>query len=179
MKKTAKGHCVSENKFPFTCNSRSLEYWSFIHQLSQFLSFHVYIKYLPWDNKGIMLSVLVSSWPCLSVLVTKSRPALVIAWTVAHQAPLSMGFPRQVGSHSLPGLIGNRWAIIWTMQCGKWCFREAKGTTEPKSMPVWSGGDRELDSTTKDHLSSVTWFSNVRSRDGKVQQTILEKELVP
>ena len=58
-------------------------------------------------------------------------------------------------------------------------FREAKGTTEPKSMPVWSGGDRESDSTTRDHLSSVTLFSYVRSRDGKVQQTILEKERVP
>ena len=28
-------------------------------------------------------------------LVAKSCPTLVIPWTVAHQVPLSMGFPRQ------------------------------------------------------------------------------------
>ena len=28
-------------------------------------------------------------------LVTKSCPTLVTPWTIAHQAPLSMGFPRQ------------------------------------------------------------------------------------
>ena len=28
-------------------------------------------------------------------LVTKSCPTLATPWTVAHQAPLSMGFPRQ------------------------------------------------------------------------------------
>ena len=148
--------------------------WNIDHSFINCLIFiipHIYSKYLPRDNKGMMFSVLV-----LPDLVSTS---FVIPWTVAHQAPLSMGFPRQVSSHSLPGLISNRWAIIRTMRCHKCCFREAKGTTEPKRMPIWSGGDRELGSTTKDHLPSVTLFSNVRSRDGKVQQTILEKELVP
>ena len=35
-------------------------------------------------------------------LVTKSRLTLVTLWTVAHQAPLSMGFPRQAYLSRLP-----------------------------------------------------------------------------
>ena len=35
-------------------------------------------------------------------LVTKSCPALAIPWTVAHQAPLSMGFSRQEYWSGLP-----------------------------------------------------------------------------
>ena len=35
-------------------------------------------------------------------LVTKSYPALATLWTVAHQAPLSMGFPRQEYWSGLP-----------------------------------------------------------------------------
>ena len=35
-------------------------------------------------------------------LVAQSRPTLVIPWTVAHQAPLSMGFPRQEYWSRLP-----------------------------------------------------------------------------
>ena len=33
--------------------------------------------------------------PCGGDLVTKSCPTLVTPWTVARQAPLSMGFSRQ------------------------------------------------------------------------------------
>ena len=35
-------------------------------------------------------------YPCGGGLVTKSCPTLATPWTVAHQAPLSMGFSRQV-----------------------------------------------------------------------------------
>ena len=35
-------------------------------------------------------------------LVTKSRPTLVIPWTIAHQASMSMGFPRQECRSGLP-----------------------------------------------------------------------------
>ena len=38
----------------------------------------------------------------LGVLVTKSCPTLAIPWTVAHQAPLSMGFSRQEYWSGLP-----------------------------------------------------------------------------
>ena len=37
-----------------------------------------------------------------SVLVAESCPTLVTPWTVAHQAPLSMGFPRQEYWSGLP-----------------------------------------------------------------------------
>ena len=36
------------------------------------------------------------------VLVTKSCPTFAILWTVAYQAPLSMGFPRQEYWNELP-----------------------------------------------------------------------------
>ena len=39
--------------------------------------------------------------PCFCS-VTKSRPTLAIPWTVAHQATLSMGFPRQEYWSGLP-----------------------------------------------------------------------------
>ena len=32
---------------------------------------------------------------CFCCLVSKSCPTIAAPWTVAHQAPLSMGFPRQ------------------------------------------------------------------------------------
>ena len=35
-------------------------------------------------------------------LVAKSCPSLSILWTVAHQAPLSVGFPRQEDCSGLP-----------------------------------------------------------------------------
>ena len=35
-------------------------------------------------------------------LITKSCPTLATPWTVAHQAPLSMGFPRQEYWGGLP-----------------------------------------------------------------------------
>ena len=35
-------------------------------------------------------------------LVAKSSPTLVIPWTIAHQAPLSMGFSRQEYWSDLP-----------------------------------------------------------------------------
>ena len=38
----------------------------------------------------------------LCVLVAKSYPALATPWTVARQAPLSMGFPRQEYWSGLP-----------------------------------------------------------------------------
>ena len=40
--------------------------------------------------------------PCGGGLVTKSRPTLATPWTVAHQTPLSMGFPRQEHWSGLP-----------------------------------------------------------------------------
>ena len=41
-------------------------------------------------------------WTVVVVLVTKLCPTLVTPWTVAHQAPLSMGFPRQEYWSGLP-----------------------------------------------------------------------------
>ena len=41
---------------------------------------------------SILTMVLIS---VVVVLVVKSCPTLVTSWTVAYQAPLSMGFPRQ------------------------------------------------------------------------------------
>ena len=63
---------------------------------------------------------------CMKVSVAQSCPTLVIPWTVARQAPLSMGFSQQeswgVSSHSLlqgifptqrsnPGLLHCRWIL--------------------------------------------------------------------
>ena len=39
---------------------------------------------------------------CVCVLVIKSCPTIVTPWTVAHQAPLSMGFSRQEYWSGLP-----------------------------------------------------------------------------
>ena len=39
---------------------------------------------------------------CVCVLVIKSCPTVVTPWTVAHQAPLSMGFSRQECWSGLP-----------------------------------------------------------------------------
>ena len=35
------------------------------------------------------------TWLCCCCLIAKSCPTLATPWTVAHQATLSMGFPRQ------------------------------------------------------------------------------------
>ena len=43
-----------------------------------------------------------ASFPSGAGLVTQSYPTLVTPWTVAHQAPLSMGFPRQEYWSGLP-----------------------------------------------------------------------------
>ena len=43
------------------------------------------------------------SYPAVTVgLVTKSCPTLVTPWSIAHHAPLSMGFPRQEYWSRLP-----------------------------------------------------------------------------
>ena len=39
---------------------------------------------------------------CVCVLVIKSCPTVVTPWTIAHQAPLSMGFSRQEYWRGLP-----------------------------------------------------------------------------
>ena len=41
-------------------------------------------------------------WWCSADLVTKSCPTVVTPWTVAHQVPLSMGFPTQECWSGLP-----------------------------------------------------------------------------
>ena len=47
-------------------------------------------------DKNVCPSVVGQSIVCLCCcLVTKLSLTLVNAWTIAHQAPLSMGFPRQ------------------------------------------------------------------------------------
>ena len=48
---------------------------------------------------SVKYHVLVICWWCL---VAKSCPILVTSWTIAHQAPLSMGFPRQEYWSMLP-----------------------------------------------------------------------------
>ena len=44
----------------------------------------------------------LNEYPCEKVKVTQSCPTLVTTWSVAHQAPLSMGFPRQEYWSGLP-----------------------------------------------------------------------------
>ena len=48
-----------------------------------------------------VVSTFVAERQCESVLVTKSCLTLMTPWTVAHQAPLSMGFNTAVGCHFL------------------------------------------------------------------------------
>ena len=51
---------------------------------------------IPPQAQNIFLQMLEwNSLPILVGLVTKLCPTLVTPWTVAHQVPLSMGFPRQ------------------------------------------------------------------------------------
>ena len=55
---------------------------------------------LPWDSRhgsrnGAASSAFVESSTQGGGLVAKSCPTLVTPWTVAHQAPPSMGFSRQ------------------------------------------------------------------------------------
>ena len=51
-------------------------------------------------------------------LVAKSCPTLATSWTVACQAPLSMGFPRQDYWSGLPfpspGDLPNPWTELWS-----------------------------------------------------------------
>ena len=54
------------------------------------------ISHIPPQAQNTFLRMLKwNSLPILVGLVTKLCPILVTPWTVAHQAPLSMGFPRQ------------------------------------------------------------------------------------
>ena len=46
-------------------------------------------------QRSPILNVSTDSQICCCCLVTKSCLTLVIPWTVAHQVPLTMGFPRQ------------------------------------------------------------------------------------
>ena len=50
-------------------------------------------------------------------LVAKLCPTLVTPWTAAHQAPLSMGFPRQEYWSGLlfpsPGVLPDLWGKPW------------------------------------------------------------------
>ena len=56
-----------------------------------------------WVDKEGMIYVCVCVCVCVCiVLVAKSCPTLVTLWTVASQAPLSMGFPRQEYWSGLP-----------------------------------------------------------------------------
>ena len=48
----------------------------------------------------IMLPVFILDY--VGGLVAPARPTLVTPWTVAHQAPLAMGFPRQEYWSGLP-----------------------------------------------------------------------------
>ena len=52
---------------------------------------------LPLEKVGSLFS-----FCCCCCLVAKSCPTLLIPWTVAHQAPLSIGFPRQEYPSGLP-----------------------------------------------------------------------------
>ena len=53
---------------------------------------------LPQSNMKLTSNCLV----VIHALVTKSCPTLVTPWTVAHQAPLPIGFPRQEYWSGLP-----------------------------------------------------------------------------
>ena len=46
-------------------------------------------------SRDIFLAIQLIEYRCCCCVVDKSCPTLVTPWTVAHQAPLSMGFPRQ------------------------------------------------------------------------------------
>ena len=72
--------------------------------LSSFLSSSWYVSQKPWSFSGTLNE---SSWVHLlggggGGLVTKMCPTLVTLWTVACQAPLSMGCPRQEYWSGLP-----------------------------------------------------------------------------
>ena len=52
--------------------------------------------------KGLISETYKKTYMTQCGLVTKSCPTLEATWTVAHQAPLSMGFPRQEYWSGLP-----------------------------------------------------------------------------
>ena len=61
------------------------------------------IPHIPPQAQNIFLQMLEwNSLPILVGLVTKLCPTLVTSWTVAHQAPLSMGFSKQEYWSGLP-----------------------------------------------------------------------------
>ena len=59
---------------------------------------------IPLNNYHFLNSYCVSctSCACGGGLVPKSCPTLAIPWAIAHQAPLSMGFPKQEYWSGLP-----------------------------------------------------------------------------
>ena len=81
---------------------------------------------------------------CVCVLVTQLCPTLCDPWTVAHQAPLSMGFPRQEYWSGLPfpflrifptqgwnlGLPHCRQILYW------WSHQESPGDSRVKACVV-------------------------------------------
>ena len=54
------------------------------------------------DASCRILHILQIAVAAICCLVTKSYPTLATPWTVAHQAPLSMGFSRQEYWNGLP-----------------------------------------------------------------------------
>ena len=71
----------------------------------------------PWDSPGKNTGV---GWPfllqCLKVKseseVAQSCRLLATSWTAAHQAPLSMGFPRQEYWSGVPLPGSSNWALL-------------------------------------------------------------------
>ena len=61
-------------------------------------SFRTKLKMMHFCTKckrGFLLSQRKRCWSCFKVKVAQSCPTLCDPWTIAHQAPLSMGFSRQ------------------------------------------------------------------------------------
>ena len=59
-------------------------------------------RLLHWQEDSLPLSYQGSPAAAAAAKSLQSRPTLTIPWTAAHQAPLSMGFPRQQYWSGLP-----------------------------------------------------------------------------
>ena len=85
-------------------------------------------------------------------LVAKSCLTLVTPWTVAHQAPLSMGFPKQECWSGLPfpspGNLPTEGSNLGLLHCRQSPALQADSLpTEPPGNPTWGCGGWHLKSS--------------------------------
>ena len=112
----------------------------------------------------IPLNVQGSGW--YGGLVTRLCPALVTPWTVAHQAPLSMGFPRQILEWvTISFSRGSSWPRDWTwVSCiaGRfficWATREAISNYYSTNTEIQTWSNEHTEDFSK---PSVTSWSHI------------------